>query len=283
MPPLRRRHAPRARPLPLHRLRVARLLLRLSGPRSRASPPRNGARWRHARPPQFRFAAQLARRPRAPASPGPTRPAGPRTSATRAFLMPDHFGDQLAPVPALAAAPPPPRRCALGALVFGNDYRHPFVLAKEAATLDVLSEGRFELSLGAGWMKTDYEEAGLTYDTPAGAGRTLRRGGARAPGAARAPTGPSPSTAPTTRCTGTPPAPPGAAAGTTPDHRRRRQAGALLRRTARRHRQHQRQPARGHGRPRDGTQRVARAHPAEGRLGQGGGRATASTTSSSTP
>jgi len=39
-------------------------------------------------------------------------------------------------------------------------------LAKEAATLDVLSEGRFELSLGAGWMKTDYEEAGITYDSP---------------------------------------------------------------------------------------------------------------------
>ena len=54
----------------------------------------------------------------------------------------------------------------LGSLVFGNDYRHPVVLAKEAATLDVLSEGRFELSLGAGWMKTDYEEAGITYDTP---------------------------------------------------------------------------------------------------------------------
>jgi probable F420-dependent oxidoreductase len=54
----------------------------------------------------------------------------------------------------------------MGSLVFGNDYRHPFVLAKEAATLDVLSEGRFELSLGAGWMKTDYEEAGLPYDEP---------------------------------------------------------------------------------------------------------------------
>jgi probable F420-dependent oxidoreductase len=50
--------------------------------------------------------------------------------------------------------------------MFGNDYRHPFVLAKEAATLDVLSEGRFEFSLGAGWMKADYEQAGITYDTP---------------------------------------------------------------------------------------------------------------------
>jgi len=54
----------------------------------------------------------------------------------------------------------------VGSLVFGNDYRNPFVLAKEAATLDVLSDGRLEMSLGAGWMKTDYEEAGITYDTP---------------------------------------------------------------------------------------------------------------------
>jgi len=54
----------------------------------------------------------------------------------------------------------------MGSLVFGNDYRHPVVLAKEAATLDVLSEGRFELSLGAGWMKTDYEQAGIVYDPP---------------------------------------------------------------------------------------------------------------------
>ena len=54
----------------------------------------------------------------------------------------------------------------MGSLVFGNDYRHPVVLAKEAATLDVLSEGRFEMSLGAGWMRTDYDEAGMAYDPP---------------------------------------------------------------------------------------------------------------------
>jgi probable F420-dependent oxidoreductase len=80
--------------------------------------------------------------------------------------MPDHFGDQLAPVPALAAVAAATTTLRMGSLVFGNDYRHPFVLAKEASTLDVLSGGRFELSLGAGWMKTDYEEAGMTYDTP---------------------------------------------------------------------------------------------------------------------
>ena len=81
--------------------------------------------------------------------------------------MPDHFGDQLAPVPALAAVAAATSTLRMGALVFCNDYRHPFVLAKEAATLDVLSEGRFELSLGAGWMRSDYDEAGLSYDHPA--------------------------------------------------------------------------------------------------------------------
>jgi probable F420-dependent oxidoreductase len=69
-------------------------------------------------------------------------------------------------MPALAAAAGATESLRLGSLVFGNDYRHPVVLAKEAATLDVLSEGRFELSLGAGWMRTDYEEAGIGYDSP---------------------------------------------------------------------------------------------------------------------
>jgi probable F420-dependent oxidoreductase len=53
----------------------------------------------------------------------------------------------------------------VGALVFDNDYRHPVVLAKEAATLDLLSEGRFDLGLGAGWMTSDYEQAGIPYDS----------------------------------------------------------------------------------------------------------------------
>jgi probable F420-dependent oxidoreductase len=54
----------------------------------------------------------------------------------------------------------------VGVLVLANDYRHPAVLAKEAATLDILSEGRFELGLGAGWMTTDYERAGIPMDRP---------------------------------------------------------------------------------------------------------------------
>ena len=82
------------------------------------------------------------------------------------LFMPDHFGDQLAPVPALMAAADATTELRIGALVFDNDYKHPVVLAKEAATLDVLSGGRLELGLGAGWMATDYEQSGIPYDEP---------------------------------------------------------------------------------------------------------------------
>jgi probable F420-dependent oxidoreductase len=53
----------------------------------------------------------------------------------------------------------------LGMLVMGNDYRHPAVLAQDAATLDVMSDGRLEFGLGAGWMTADYEALGLPYDS----------------------------------------------------------------------------------------------------------------------
>jgi probable F420-dependent oxidoreductase len=80
--------------------------------------------------------------------------------------MPDHFGSQLALVPAMAAAAAATRSVRIGALVFANDFKHPVVLAKEAATLDLLSGGRLELGLGAGWMTTDYEQSGMTMDSP---------------------------------------------------------------------------------------------------------------------
>jgi probable F420-dependent oxidoreductase len=82
------------------------------------------------------------------------------------LVMPDHFEDQLAVGPALAVAAEATSALRLGALVFGNDYRHPVVLAKDMATLDVLSDGRMELGLGAGWMRSDYEQAGMAYDRP---------------------------------------------------------------------------------------------------------------------
>ncbi len=115
---------------------------------------------------KFRFAAQLGNAPENSARSWADQARRAEDLGFATLLMPDHFGDQLAPVPALAAAAAATTTLRMGSLVFGNDYRHPLVLAKEAATLDVLSEGRFELSLGAGWMKTDYEQAGLTYDSP---------------------------------------------------------------------------------------------------------------------
>ncbi len=82
------------------------------------------------------------------------------------LTMPDHFGDQLAPVPALMAVADATTRLRIGTLVFDNDYKHPLVLAKECATLDLLSDGRLEIGFGAGWMRTDYEQSGIAYDPP---------------------------------------------------------------------------------------------------------------------
>lgn len=119
----------------------------------------------HSRP--FRFAAQLSRAPAGTARSWSDQARRVEDLGYSTLLMPDHFGDQLAPVPALAAAAGATETLRIGALVFGNDYRHPCVLAHEAATLDVLSEGRLELGIGAGWMRSDYEEAGIAYDPPA--------------------------------------------------------------------------------------------------------------------
>ena len=113
----------------------------------------------------FRFSVQ---------APGPPDATARRELARKAedlgystLTMADHFDDRMAPVAGLMAAADATTTLRIGTLVFANDYRHPVVLAKEAATLDLLSEGRFELGLGAGWMTADYEQAGLTLD-PAG-------------------------------------------------------------------------------------------------------------------
>ncbi len=81
------------------------------------------------------------------------------------LFMPDHFGEQLGPVPALMTVVEN-SDLRVGTLVLDNDYKHPVVLAKEAATIDVLSEGRLELGIGAGWLRTDYDQSGIAYDAP---------------------------------------------------------------------------------------------------------------------
>jgi probable F420-dependent oxidoreductase len=92
---------------------------------------------------------------------------GYATLLIRDHFISDPFGDQFAPMIALMAAADATTTLRVGNLVLDNDYRHPVILAKEAATLDVLSNGRFELGLGAGWAKREYEQAGIPFDTPA--------------------------------------------------------------------------------------------------------------------
>ena len=119
-----------------------------------------------AHPRKFRFAAQLSKAPEGTATSWAEQARKVEDLGYSTLLVPDHFGDQLAPVPALMAAADATTSLRIGTLVFDNDYRHPFVLAKEAATLDLLSGGRLELGLGAGWMRTDYDESGIAYDRP---------------------------------------------------------------------------------------------------------------------
>jgi probable F420-dependent oxidoreductase len=70
------------------------------------------------------------------------------------------------PTVALLAAAEATERLRVLSLVLGNDFRHPVLLHKTAATIDVLSEGRLELGLGAGWMRSDYDASGIPYDPP---------------------------------------------------------------------------------------------------------------------
>jgi probable F420-dependent oxidoreductase len=89
------------------------------------------------------------------------------TLLVRDHFVAEPFGHQFAPLVTLAVVAEATRTLRLGTLVIDNDYRHPAVLAKEAATLDLLSGGRFELGLGAGWARDDYEQTGIAFD-PAG-------------------------------------------------------------------------------------------------------------------
>jgi probable F420-dependent oxidoreductase len=79
------------------------------------------------------------------------------------LLVSDHLGDQLALVPALTAAAQATDHLRIGTLVACNDFRHPVVLAKELATIDLFSSGRLEWGMGAGWLTTEYAQAGIPF------------------------------------------------------------------------------------------------------------------------
>ncbi len=82
------------------------------------------------------------------------------------FMVPDHLGNQVGPIAALGALAVATEKIRLGTAVLANGFRHPAVLAKDAATIDVLSKGRLELGIGAGWLKEDYDMAGIDYERP---------------------------------------------------------------------------------------------------------------------
>jgi probable F420-dependent oxidoreductase len=80
------------------------------------------------------------------------------------FVLPDHLVPQLAPVPYLATVAALTERLRISAYVHNNDLRHPVVLAQELASLDVLSEGRLDVAIGAGWNQPEYDAIGIPFD-----------------------------------------------------------------------------------------------------------------------
>lgn len=82
------------------------------------------------------------------------------------ICWPDHFRTQWEPVAALAAIAAVTTRLRVASLVYCVDYRHPVVLAKAAATIHLLSRGRHEFGIGAGWMESDYIQAGIRFEPP---------------------------------------------------------------------------------------------------------------------
>jgi probable F420-dependent oxidoreductase len=123
-----------------------------------------------SKPRPFRFAVQEHRAPSGGAWKDKARLV--EALGYSSLYLPDHFTDQLGPVAALMAAADATTTLRIGSLVFDNDYRHPVVLAKEAATIDLLSDGRFDLGLGAGWLASDYEQAGMPFES---AGKRISR------------------------------------------------------------------------------------------------------------
>ena len=116
----------------------------------------------HAR--RLRFAVQLVGAPDGPAWASLAQRA--EQIGFDVVSLPDHLGEQFAPLPALTAAACATTRLRLSMFVLANDMRHPGVLAKEVATLDVLSGGRVELGLGAGWDRAEYAALGVPFDRP---------------------------------------------------------------------------------------------------------------------
>ncbi len=226
----------------------------------------------------FRFGVQISQR-RVGERRGATRRASSKTSGTRRCSCPTTSARSWRRCPRSRWPPRTPPRLKVGALVFDNDYKHPAILAKEAATIDLLSDGRLELGIGAGWMKTDYDALGLPYDPPAvrvdrfeEALQVIKQCFAGEQFSVRR------RALPHHRLHVVPEA--GAGAPADP-RRRRRQARALDRGARGRHHRHQPQPARGRGRARTRPPTRSRSRPTARSHGSGTQRGTGATRSRS--
>src|SRR5262249_60909115 len=80
------------------------------------------------------------------------------------LTVPDHLTDLLAPIPAVLSAAAATTQLRIGTNVLNNDFRHPVLVAREAATVDLLTEGRLQLGLGAGFMQAEYDQPGVRFD-----------------------------------------------------------------------------------------------------------------------
>jgi probable F420-dependent oxidoreductase len=112
----------------------------------------------------FRFAMQAS----GAASPGAWRDLARKCEdmGYSTLYVPDHFDEQWAPMVACTVAAEATTTLRVGSLVLDNDFRHPVLAAREAATLDVVTGGRFEFGIGAGWLTADYEQSGIPMDRP---------------------------------------------------------------------------------------------------------------------
>src|ERR1700675_4804979 len=82
------------------------------------------------------------------------------------LFVPDHFHEGFGPIMALATAAMATTTLKVAPLVLNTDFRHPAVLARELASIDVLSGGRLEVGLGAGYNPLDYQRSGIPMDAP---------------------------------------------------------------------------------------------------------------------
>jgi probable F420-dependent oxidoreductase len=80
------------------------------------------------------------------------------------LTLPDHLSELIAPMPALVSAAEATTTLRVGTNVLNNDLRHPVLVAREAAAVDLLTDGRLQLGLGAGAIRAEYEQAGLDFD-----------------------------------------------------------------------------------------------------------------------